>query len=283
MIKNDVVEKKRLFPFVKWAGGKGQLLNELKLILPLNYNNYYEPFLGGGALFLMLQPQKAIIGDSNVELCKVYIQIKKNCKELISELKKLDKIECNSKIYYLMREKYNLYKKRKIYNAKSAALFIWINKYCFNGIYRENSLGEFNVPYNKKKKVKIFDEQNLIRISKYLNKSKIKIISKDFEKISLNTRKNDLVYFDPPYAPLPGTQCFSKYNKDGFTIHDHYRLADIFKKLDKKGVKLIVSNYDTSLVRKLYNDYRIRIVNVKRLINRNGKNRIGKEVIITNF
>lgn len=283
MIKYDVYEKNRLLPFVKWAGGKGQLLNELKLILPLNYNNYYEPFLGGGALLLMLQPKKAIIGDANVELCKVYKQIKKNCKELINELKKLDKIECNSKLYYLMREKFNLYKKRKIYNAKSAALFIWINKYCFNGIYRENSLGKFNVPYNKKKKVKIFDEQNLIKISKYFNNSNIKIMNKDFEKISLSAKKNDLVYFDPPYAPLSKTQNFSKYNKDGFTIYDHCRLADIFKELDKKGVKLIVSNYDTNLVRELYNGYRIRTVKVKRLINRNGKNRISEEVIITNF
>lgn len=271
-------------PFVKWAGGKRQILNELKKYVPEEFGTYYEPFVGGGALLFELSPKKAVINDFNEELMNTYSVL---CDE--DKFKKmcivLNHYEANhsEEFFYEIRNKdRNKGAFSRLSDYTRAARTIYLNKACFNGLYRVNSKNEFNVPFGKKLKVNTYDGSNLITVSNYLTMNDIKILCTDFEKAVLEAKKGDFVYFDPPYDS--DTETFNSYTEDGFSKDEQRRLAEVFKNLADRGVYVMLSNHNTTLINELYKDYHIHHIEAKRNINANGKKR-GKveEVIITNY
>lgn len=269
-----------LQPFVKWAGGKRQLLPEILKRMPENFNEYYEPFIGGGALLFALQPEDAIINDINPHLIYTYNTIKNNVEELIKTLKKWDEIETTKEKYYEMRDRFNKKIIDEDFDVEMAALFIYLNKRCFNGLYRVNLKGLFNVPFNNKKKVNSFDEENLKNMSEYLKAITIK--QGDFEDSLSSAKKGDFIFLDSPYAPLKPTS-FSDYTKQGFDIESHKRLAEVFKELDEKGCHIMLTNHDTKLIRELYEGYNMENVNAKRMINSDSTKRFATELIVRNY
>lgn len=273
----------KMSPFVKWAGGKKQLLDKLKERAPITFSTYYEPFIGGGAFLLDFQPRKAVINDVNEQLLNVYIQLKINAEAVITAVGKYDDAACDTEYYLSVREAYN----RKIaaheLDAECAAIMIWINKHCFNGLYRVNSKGLFNVPYNNKNGGSSIDAKNLRAIGQYLREAEIEIRQKDFEAACADVKPGDFVYFDSPYVPISETANFTDYTKDGFALEDHKRLAELFRRLDAMGVYVMLSNHNVPLVHELYSGFKIEAVDVRRNINRDASKRIGKEVIITNY
>lgn len=282
-IKNKEKNISKLSPVLKWAGGKTQLLDAITERMPKKYNRYFEPFIGGSAVLFAVEPEKAFINDINEQLVNLYKQIKKSPNEVLKYLNKLDNKTCNENMYYSIRDKYNEKIKNKELDTECAALMIWINKHCFNGLYRVNGKGLFNVPYNKKVTGKSVDSNNISAIGNYFKKCNIEISCKDFEDFCKDVKKNDFVYFDSPYLPESKTAKFTDYTKDGFSQKDHERLATLFKRLDKLGAKVMLSNNDVDEVYKLYKGYNIKSISVKRMINSNANKRTGKEVLITNY
>lgn len=269
-------------PFVKWAGGKRQLLPELKKRLPKKFNKYFEPFIGGGALLFEIEPKEAIIGDINSNLINTYLEIRDNSEKLMSEL---DNLEINHekklKSFYLeIRDKYNENILHNVSNIETAAQFIYLNKACFNGLYRVNSKGLFNVPFNNKEKVNTYSKENLDRISKYLQRTEI--VNQDFEKTCEEAGRGDFVFFDSPYDLL-NDNSFESYDKSGFSRENHIRLANLYKRLTDKGCYCMLTNHNTKLINELYKDFNIETVKVKRMINSDASKRVGEEVIITNY
>lgn len=270
-------------PFVKWAGGKRQIIDKLKQYIPTNFNCYYEPFIGGGALFFELSPKKAVINDSNKELMNVY-QVLCNHDKYTKICKVLNQYEANhsEEQYYEIRNKDKEKSFSRLSDYKKAARTLYLNKSCFNGLYRVNSKGEFNVPFNKNKKVNTYDGENLLTIHMYLTMNDITIQCMDFEESVKTAKKGDFVYFDPPYDS--DTKTFNSYTEEGFGKKEQNRLAKVFKELDKKGVYIMLSNHNTTLVNELYKDYHIHIIEAKRSINSKGNKRGNvEEVIITNY
>lgn len=271
-------------PFVKWAGGKRQIIEKLKNYVPDEFNTYYEPFIGGGALLFELSPKNAVINDSNEELMNVYRCLcdEEKFKKMCNLLNHYE-AEHSEEFYYEIRNKD---KNRKAYDRLSdytkAARTIYLNKACFNGLYRVNKKNEFNVPFGKKTKVNTYEGSNLITVSNYLTMNNIKILSIDFEEAVKDVKAKDFIYFDPPYDS--DTSTFNSYTEEGFDRNEQIRLAKVFKELDKKGAYVMLSNHNTSLINDLYKGYNIHIIEAKRNINSNGKKR-GKveEVIITNY
>lgn len=274
-------------PFVKWAGGKRQLLPFINTILPKKYNRYFEPFVGGGALLFDLQPHNAFINDINKSLINTYIQIKDYPIELIQYLDKLDtgliSTINKNKYYYRLRDLYNYKLLREKYDIETAALLIFLNKHCFNGLYRVNKKGLFNVPYNGKINIS-FEYDNIKNIALFLNKS-VHISNGDFEDACKNVREGDFVFIDSPYAPL-NSNTFTNYTEEGFGLQEHIRLSELFKRLDSKGAFCMLTNHNTKLIHDLYSEYIMSIVPVKRNINSNPNNRNSynnEEVIIRNY
>ena len=271
-------------PFVKWAGGKRQIIEKLKNYVPDEFNTYYEPFIGGGALLFELSPKNAVINDSNEELMNVYRCLcdEEKFKKMCNLLNHYE-AEHSEEFYYEIRNKD---KNKKAYDRLSdytkAARTIYLNKACFNGLYRVNKKNEFNVPFGKKTKVNTYEGSNLITVSNYLTRNNIKILSIDFEEAVKDVKAKDFIYFDPPYDS--DTSTFNSYTEEGFDRNEQIRLAKVFKELDKKGAYVMLSNHNTSLINDLYKGYNIHIIEAKRNINSNGKKR-GKveEVIITNY
>lgn len=274
---------KKISPAIKWAGGKTQLLNIITENLPDSYNNYYEPFIGGGAVLLSVKPEKALINDINEQLINLYIQIRDSVDDVLNKINNLDSVPCTKEFYYSIREQYNQKILSGEKDAQAAALMIWLNKHCFNGLYRVNSKGLFNVPFNNRVKGKSVDESNIRAISDYLNQARVNITCMDFEEACTTVSAGDFVYFDSPYVPESETAYFTDYAKGGFSLEDHKRLSKLFKRLDEKGAKIMLSNNDVPLVRELYEGYKIQSFAVKRMINRNANKRTGKEVLITNY
>lgn len=269
-------------PVIKWVGGKAQLLDKIKELLPEDYNTYYEPFFGGGAVLFGLIDKPAVVNDINPELINVYKQIRLNPEEVIEALGNIDYLHSTSsdpkKYYYTVREYFN---SRLTSNSiEQAARFIYLNKHCFNGLYRVNSKGQFNVPFNGKVSGSSFDPDNIREVSRRLQN--VDLLCGDFAATVKDAAKGDLVFVDSPYAPLTPTS-FVDYTKEGFSYDDHVRLADLYKQLTDRGVYCMLTNHDTDLIRDLYKDYTITEVEVSRSINRNGSDRKGKEVIITNY
>ncbi len=270
-------------PVLKWAGGKTQLLDTIIERMPKTYHRYYEPFIGGGAVFLAVSPAIAVINDTNEQLINLYQQMKTNAPAIVEIVNCLDGIPCNKDVYYRIRERYNEKIASRTVDAECAALMIWLNKHCFNGLYRVNGKGLFNVPYNNKTTGKSIDNENLMAIAEYLQTSDITIACADFEAACRDIRSDDFVYFDSPYVPVSETADFTDYTKDGFLLEDHQRLAALFKRLDRIGAKIMLSNNDVPFVHSLYSGYKIESLEVKRMINRNASKRTGREVLITNY
>ncbi len=273
----------RIAPFVKWAGGKRQLLSQIKERMPEKYNNYFEPFVGGGAVTFELLPKRALINDINKALINAYKQICDVPDVFLKAVNKLDEEmwEDGKKYYYSLREHYNDKLMKSEYDVELAALFVFINKHCFNGLYRVNGKGLFNVPYNNSRRDSV-DEDSIIEISKYLKE--ITIIAGDFEEACKEAKKEDFVFIDSPYAPLNPTS-FESYTKEGFDIESHKRLARLYDELTARGCYCMLTNHNTVLINDLYGNkgYKIDVVSVKRMINSDASNRVGEEVIICNY
>lgn len=274
---------KTIKPFVGWAGGKSQLLPEIETEIKRagQFDTYYEPFVGGGAVLFDLSPQKAVINDYNEELVNAYRTIRDDLPDLLAELSKLH----NSKDdFYKIRAWDREPDYANLSKAKKAARFIYLIKTCFNSLYRVNRKGYFNTPYGHKRTIQIVDQDNLTAISQYLNNNEIAITSGDFAKVLTQVKPNSLVYLDPPYVPLTATASFTSYTSVGFNKSDQECLAQSCQHLDRIGAKFIASNSDTELVHELYQQFNIRTVYAKRNINANGKKRGAvAEVLITNF
>lgn len=270
-------------PFVKWAGGKRQLISQIRERMPEKYNDYYEPFVGGGAVIFDLLPANALINDINKALINTYRTICNEPDAFLKEVNRLDDDmwEDGKKYYYSIREHYNDKLMRSEYDEELAALFVFINKHCFNGLYRVNGKGLFNVPYNNSRRVSV-DEDVIMATSEYLRGATI--IDGDFEQACKNAKKGDFVFIDSPYAPLNPTS-FESYTKEGFDIESHKRLAKLYDELTVRGCYCMLTNHNTELINELYGNkgYKIDVVSVKRMINSDASNRVGEEVIICNY
>ena len=257
-----------MVPFVKWAGGKRQMLEQLTLRMPEKYGTYYEPFVGGGALALYLEPRRAFLNDINRELVHTYTEIRDHLDTLLVLLDSMDKVTCTKEYYYEMRSRYNEKLRLGDYDPEMAALFIYLNKHCFNGLYRVNTQGEFNVPWNQKQLVRSMDMENIKRISAFLKS--VTLTCQDFEAALEGIQEGDFVYFDSPYAPLNPTS-FDSYTKEGFAEEEHRRLAGLFRRLAEKGVYCMLTNHNTELIRELYDGFLIEEIDVRRAINSDPK------------
>lgn len=272
-------------PFVKWAGGKRQIIDKLLKLVPENYDTYYEPFVGGGALLFELAPRKAIINDSNKELMNVYRTIAddKGFEETIKLLNSYE-IKHSEKFFYKLR---NLDKDKEKFNkltpAEHAARTIYLNKACFNGLYRVNSKGEFNVPFNKKLTINTYDGQNMTLAYVYFQTNDVKMLNIDFAEAVKDAKKGDFIYFDPPYDS-DDEKTFNSYTEDGFGKDQQIRLSEVFKDLSNRGCYVMLSNHNTKLINELYADFNIHVITAKRNINSKGTKRGAvEEVIITNY
>ena len=272
-------------PFVKWAGGKRQIIDKLLKLVPIEYNTYYEPFVGGGALLFELSPKNAVINDSNKELMNVYkmISTDKGYEEVVKLLNTYERKHSEKFFYQIRNQDKDKEKFSKLTDAERAARTIYLNKACFNGLYRVNSKGEFNVPFNKKLKVNTYDSENMILAYVYFQANNIKMLNVDFEEAVKDAKKGDFIYFDPPYDS-ENDKTFNSYTEEGFGKDEQIRLAKVYKELSDKGCYVMLSNHNTTLINELYKDYNIHIITAKRNINSKGEKR-GKveEVIITNY
>lgn len=267
--------------FVKWAGGKTQLLEQFSKYLPKKFNGYLEPFVGSGALFFYIKknfsPEKVILSDLNKELITCFEVVRDNPEELIKLLIKHKKNH-SKEYYYKIRDS----DVSKLSKVEIAARLIYLNKTCFNGLYRVNSEGKFNVPIGSYKKPKIFNEIILRKASDLLQNVELKVMP--FEQIFDFAKKEDFVYLDPPYYPLTKTSNFTSYTKDIFLEKEQEKLSEVFKELDKKGCFVMLSNSDHPFIKNLYKNYRIIDVKARRAISCIGSKR-GKinELVIRNY
>jgi len=274
-------------PFIKWAGGKRQLIPELLKHTPKNFNNYFEPFVGGGALFFelynlgLLKNKKVYLFDINEELINAYKVIKNYPNELIDKLKEF-KAKHNKDFYYQIRELDRNENYTNLSNIIKAARFIYLNKTCFNGLYRVNKKGYFNVPMGNYKNPQIIDEENILEVSKALKNVIIKHCN--YTEVLNYAKENDFIYFDPPYYPLSDTANFTSYTQYSFLEKEQIKLFEIFKTLCDKGAFVLESNSDTEFIKNLYKSYKIEKVLANRAINSKGDKR-GKitEVLIRNY
>ncbi|WP_342268458.1 DpnII family type II restriction endonuclease [Spiroplasma endosymbiont of Aspidapion aeneum] len=274
----------KLQPFVKWVGGKRQLLDILRLFIPKDINNYFEPFIGGGALFLDLVPRRAFISDVNIELITTWNIIKNNPKSLTSLLDTYVKNHNKQgrDFYYNIRH----LDPAKLQEVELAARFIYLNKTCFNGIYRVNRDNIFNTPFNNKEIIKsstLYNQENIMNISKFLNENTIYISNNDFEEILDSANEGDFIFLDPPYDF--DNKGFDSYTSGSFGKNGQERLHEFLIKADRKGIKWILTNHNTELINKLYKNFNNYKVPVNRFINSNANDRQNStfETIIYNF
>jgi len=270
-------------PFLKWAGGKRQLLPEIREHIPETFNSYYEPFLGAGAVFLDLLPTKAIVNDFNEQLMLTYRVIRDSVDELIRILD-IHKARNSRDYFYEIRA---LDRNKHVFDllpdVDKAARLIYLNKTCFNGLYRVNSRGEFNAPYGRYKNPTICEAEVLRAVSHYLNSHEVQLLCKDFADAVADASRGDFVYFDPPYFSSDNTN-FTSYQAEGFDASEQERLRDVFAELSDRGVKCLLSNSDTEFIRELYSGFDIRTVSAIRAINAdaNGRGRVN-EVLVRNW
>ncbi len=273
-------------PFIKWVGGKRGLLEQILPLFPQEFENYHEPFLGGGAVFFelfsqgLLEDKKVILSDINSELINVYQVVKNTPNKLIENLKHYKK-EHSKEFYYQIRELDREEDYKNLSSLEKATRFIYLNKTCFNGLYRVNKKGYFNTPIGSYKKPNIVDEVTILNASKALQNANI--LQQSFKEIVKDVKKNDLVYFDPPYYPLNATSSFTSYDSNCFLEDEQFELFEVFDKLSDKGVNVVQSNSDTEFIKDLYKKYDIKIVNANRFINSKSSGR-GKvnEVLVRN-
>lgn len=285
LIDKMVTNEQPLTPFIKWVGGKRQLLGKIDELLPSHYNTYFEPFLGGGAVLLHLKPNRAVVNDLNEELTNTWRTVKENTQEL-RELLRVHQGN-NSKEYFLdLRSVDRDGRIEKFSNIERAARFIYLNKTAFNGMWRVNSKGQHNVPYGKYKNPKI-DNEMIQLVADYLNSNDITIKTGDYRDSLATATRGDFVYFDSPYDVVSKTAAFTSYTADGFNKDDQEILRDVYASLTAKGVKVMESNADTEYINELYLNIpgvEIHKVSAKRMINSKGNKRgpVG-ELLITNY
>jgi len=273
-------------PFVKWAGGKRQLIPTLNQNLPDNFGTYYEPFLGGGALLFHIITErnnpKCNISDLNSDLILAYITIRDKIDDLIPSLKNHEKnYHTNSISYY-----YSVRESNPKSDIEKTSRLLFLNRTCFNGLYRVNSKGKFNVPLGKYTNPNIVNEENLRSVNRILNTTRVSIKCRDFEAVLSDAKKGDLVYFDPPYQPVSSTANFTSYTNKDFTFDDLFRLAELCQNLNSKGCKVLLSNSDSKEVAKMFSSkhWKISKIQVNRAINSNSKKRTGHfELLIKNY
>lgn len=268
-------------PFLKWAGGKRQLLPELLKYIPKQYKTYYEPFVGGGALLLELQRKRAVINDSNAELINCYQIVRDSVEDLILALSQHENTETH---YYEVRD----WDRSPDYATRSAveraARIIYLNKTCYNGLFRVNSQGQFNVPFGRYDYPNIVDAGVLRAVSAYLNNPEVTIRNMDFADAASDAKRGDFIYFDPPYDPVSDTASFTGYDVNGFGKDKQSRLKEIFDELNQRECKVLLSNAYTPFITDLYQGYRCAKVEASRAINSNGQKR-GKvdEILVMNY
>lgn len=260
--------------FLKWAGGKKRLVHVLDSLSPKNIEMYYEPFLGSGAFFFYLSQTKikfkAVLSDSNFDLINVYLQLRDNVTELIDLLyeHQINYYKNKEKYYYFIRDEYNIKD-----DIESAARFIFLNKSCYNGLYRVNSSGCFNVPHGRYINPKICNKEKLVNCSDFLRKSDAKILCDTYRNVTLRCKTGDFIYFDPPYFPVSKTSNFTDYTKESFGIFDHNELAKEFERLNDIGANIILSNSNSEYIKSLYKKYHIIKIKSLRNINCDPKKR----------
>lgn len=272
-------------PIIKWVGGKTKLLPELRARLPPKYNRYFEPFLGGAAMFFALAPRDAVLGDMNASLIDVYTALAHDVESVIKHLAlyRENYLLEPSRYYYTVREWWNNHEFDDDVCSRAAA-FIFLNKTCFNGLYRVNRKGEFNVPVGDYKEPAIYDPEALRAAGTVLGAKKVSLRVTSYEVTTTSATAGDFVYFDPPYDPHSKTSNFTAYTKDAFGKKEQEQLAEHARALRKRGVQVMLSNNDTPFIRSLYEDFCIDNVKCGRAINSKGTKR-GKvdEVIITSY
>ena len=275
-LKGNIPRVKHIKPFLKWAGGKSHLLPELRPLVPKHYNNYLEPFLGGGALFFDLCPNNAILSDLNAELTNCYIAVRDAPEEVLKILKEKP---VNSKTFYKIRK----LNPSKLNNIERAARLIYLNKTCYNGLYRVNKHGQFNTPYSKNDNVRVYTPNIILKASMALRSANI--VQGDFELILLkNASSGDFAYLDPPYPPVGRYSDFTRYTRDFFYRKDHLRLAKVVEELDNRNCSFVLSNARHPLILKIYSRFRKIEVQAPRYISSRGDKRGDvAEVLITNL
>ncbi len=287
ILTKAVSVKRYYLPFVKWVGGKRGLLSQIIPLIPKEFNNYFEPFVGGGALFFelfslgLLKDKKVYLFDINSELINAYNVVKNQPEKLVYELDYFQKEHCKE-FYYEIRSwdrADNFYKKDRVLRATR---FIYLNKTCFNGLYRVNKKNQYNVPMGRYKNPNICDSEVIYNASFALQNAIIKNIS--YKEVLLYTKKGDFVYFDPPYYPLNDTSSFTSYSKFEFLEEQQKELFNIFENLSKNNVKVLHSNSDTEFINNLYSKYKISNIQANRFINSKSSRR-GKisEIIVRNY
>lgn len=275
-------KNKSVAPVVKWVGGKRQLLDEITPLLPKDITSYCEPFLGGGAVLFSVQPSKAIVNDLNYDLMTVYEVIRDDVENLILSL---GKHENTAEYFYAIRD---TDRDKESYSSMSkvekASRLIYLNKTCFNGLFRVNSSGEFNSPFGRYKNPNIVNAPILQAVSEYFNKNDISFYSEDFSATLNRIEKDCFAYLDPPYDPISDTSSFTGYSKGGFDRNEQIRLKKCCDELTERGVKFMLSNSATDFIKDLYKDYKINIVKAKRSVNSKAGGRGAvEEVLITNY
>ena len=273
-------------PFVKWVGGKRQLMQDLENNFPKQFTTYHEPFLGGGAVMFNLltkKPQLSCnVSDFNSDLILAYVTIRDKLEKLIESLENHSKnYHKNSTEYY-----YEVRKQEPKQQIEKVSRLLFLNKTCFNGLYRVNKKGQFNVPLGRYTNPNIVNKENLTAVSKILQSKKIKISCRDFEAVLGDAKKGDLVYFDPPYQPVSSTANFTSYTHRDFTEEDLERLANLADQLHSRGCYVLLSNSNSKTVKDFFSKkhWKISSINVNRAINSNAQKRTGhKEIIIKNY
>ncbi len=268
-------------PFVKWVGGKAKLCDRLHALMPagVEQRRHIEPFVGGGALFFSRRPERALLCDINAALVNTYNVIKNDVQALVRALKTIAQ-DHGEERYYHIRERYNTDK--KLTRVEHAAMFIYLNKTCFNGLHRVNRKGQFNVPMGRYSDPQIVDVDGLHAASAALKETEI--LCTDFRDLLRTAQPGDFVYFDPPYAPVSKTANFTAYASDGFGVRDQEELAMVYRALDQRGCKLMLSNSDVPWIRELYRGFDVHTVHVARSINSNAEKRGAvAEVVVCNY
>lgn len=275
-------KNKLVAPVLKWVGGKRQLLGTLTSLLPQRFTTYCEPFVGGGALLFDLQPNTAYVNDINIDLICVYNVIKSDVESLITALQDYKN---ETEFFYSVRdwdrdkEKYS-----SLSDVQKASRILYLNKTCYNGLFRVNNAGEFNSPFGNYRSPNIVNASTLRAVSSYLNTAKVYLTSLDYAEVLKTLPKGTFVYLDPPYDPVSDTSSFTGYSKGGFTRDDQIRLRECCDDLNARGLKFMLSNSATDFIKEQYAAYPITIVQAKRAVNSDSTKR-GEvsEVVVRNY
>ena len=274
-------------PLLKWAGGKRNLVTKLHDLFPKDWRsgNYYEPFLGGGAVFFSLLPASGTLSDLNPHLINFYLATQEKPETLFDAIIQIaedfdsESDHLKQQKFMELRQQFNFGLLDKI---ELAATFYALNKLCFNGLYRENSKGYFNVPFGNKKIFPRPHKDDFLLVSVHLKK--VSLLNTDFASAIVNAERGDFVYFDPPYIPLSATSSFTSYRSEGFSLDEQKRLSELMKTLANNGVRAMVSNSDTELTRQIFGEHRLEVISASRMVSATSKGRgTVKELVIMNY